>query len=425
MGSVPDLLVIGMGLSGLAAAWRACQRGKRVKVIATGGGALFWHTGCIDVLGYEPQDAERLVESPAQTLKHLVKDYPDHPYSYLGIDQLEAALTALSELCASQGIPYQGSLEKNWLLPSAVGAVRPTCMAPSSMVAGDLTNQQAMLILGFQGYLDFYPEWVAANISALGLPCRAAMLNIPSLQEKTFITSRVLAESFDRPGFTEEVLQELRTLYKKYPDLQASRIGFPAVLGIQKHMDIVRQISDALSAEIFEIPTIPPSIPGIRLHRMLVDAIQSKGSRVFDGMQVIEAQITSEGMINKVFSESAARRKPHQASQFILATGGLLGGGLSATYANGIQEPIFNLPVKIEPNRHNWIQQEFLSTNPHPIYTGGITVDQELRPLNHDHSLAARNLRVVGANLAGGDYLRQRAVDGIALLSGYLAGEWE
>lgn len=423
-GSIPDVLVIGMGLSGLSAAWRAGQRGKRVRVIAKGGGALFWHTGCIDVLGYHPQEADKMIASPARALEQLSITSPDHPYSFLGIDQLDTALNDFKDLCTSHSLPYFGSLEKNWLLPSAVGAFRPTCLAPASMTAGDLTSRQSMLILGIQGFPDFYPHWMAANLTAQGIDCKAAMLIIPSLQQKTFITSRVLAASFDQPDFVEEVIHTLQTMFRNQPALKAQRIGFPAVLGLKNHAAVMQRLNQALSSDIFEIPTLPPSIPGIRLHQMLVEEIQTKGNRVFDGMQVMEAELAADRRVQRVFSEAASRRKPHQAAEYILATGGLLGGGLIATYADGVHETIFKQPVDAPKNRNAWFQRQFLSPQPHQLYTCGITVDPELRPLDLEQNLWAKNMRVIGANLSGGDFLRQRALDGVALLSGYLAGEW-
>lgn len=45
-----DLLVVGAGLTGLAAALRASELGLKVKVIAKGHGALYWSSGSIDVL---------------------------------------------------------------------------------------------------------------------------------------------------------------------------------------------------------------------------------------------------------------------------------------------------------------------------------------------------------------------------------------
>ncbi len=422
-GAIPDVLVIGMGLSGLSAAWRASQHGKRVRVIAKGGGALFWHTGCIDVLGYYPDDAERLVESPVQAIQALAKISPHHPYHLLGVEQLESAFNHFLDLCKTHNLPYSGSLDQNWYLPSPSGALRPTCLAPASMLAGDMRSKKGMLIVGIKGFPDFYPQWIADNLTKQGIPCQAMILELPSLRQKSFITSRVLAESFDQPPFVEEFIHALEARLRSDERLKAPRIGLPAVLGLRKHAQVMLTLQKRLSREIFEIPTLPPSIPGIRLHQMLINVIQMNGGRVFDGMQVTKAEFNQDESIAKVWSEAAARHKPHTAKEFILATGGLLGGGFVASYSDGIQEQIFQLPVEAPQDLNLWFNRQFLSPHPHAIYTSGIRVNQDLRPVGNDQKVLASNLRVAGANLAGGDFLRQRALDGVALLSGYLAGE--
>lgn len=424
IGAIPDVLVIGMGLSGLTAAWRASQHGKKVKVIAKGGGSLYWHTGCIDVLGYHPSDVNQLVDLPHKAIQEIANTHQQHPYTLLGEEKLLNTLQEFQTLCSEHQLPYRGSLETNWLLPSATGALRPTCLAPESMVAGDLRNSQEMLILGIKGFSDFYPHWIAANLNAQGAVSQADIIEIPSLQQKTFITSRVLAESFDQPDFLEEVILTIQEHFRKNASHKKSRVGLPAVLGLRKHHQIIQKMQESLGVQIFEIPTLPPSIPGMRLNQMLIQSIQKNGGRIYDGMQVIAADRDSEGRIEKLWSEAAARKKPHQAHQFILASGGLLGGGLTATYQNGIKENIFDLPVQAPINRNLWFQQQFLSSQPHPIFTSGIQVDSQLRPIDENGKPWSSNLRVIGANLAGGDFLRQRSLDGIALLSGFLAGEW-
>ncbi len=418
-GQIPDLLVIGMGLAGLSAAWSAGKNDQRVKVIAKGGGTLYWHTGCIDIIGYLPSEPGRLVKSPAEALPALCSQIPEHPYAILGQQALEEAVHAFLELCRQKGLPYDGSLDSNWLLPSAVGTGRPTCLAPASMLAGDMESKKPTMIFGFSGFPDFYPDWIAANLAVNNIPAESDLLDLPSLRNRTFITSRVLAELFDKPDFVEETIQAVKLSMHNRPSFVAKRIGFPAVLGIKHCEQVIQKLRDALSVEIFEIPTLPPSIPGIRLHHLLVDTIQEHGGRVYDGMQVIRADWDAQGNITQVWSEAASRGKPHRATNYLLATGGLLGGGLFASYEHGLQEMIFNLPIQSPGEHDGWFQKRFLSAQAHPIYSKGILVDSELHPLNSKHS----NLRVAGATLAGGDFIRQRALDGVALVSGYYAGQ--
>ncbi len=117
---------------------------------------------------------------------------------YWASSMIDQALNAFKELCSSVGYNFRGSLEQNWLFPSGMGAIRPTCLAPEMMVAGDLRNKDPILVIGFDGYHDFYPELIADNLTAQGFLAAGLSLALPALQGRGFITSRVLAEMFDQ-----------------------------------------------------------------------------------------------------------------------------------------------------------------------------------------------------------------------------------
>ncbi|MCZ7542112.1 MAG: hypothetical protein M5R40_00570 [Anaerolineae bacterium] len=49
----------------------------------------------------------------------------------------------------------------------------------------------------------------------------------------------------------------------------AARVGFPAVLGLYDAARVQAVLADALGAPVFEITTLPPSVPGMRLYHAL------------------------------------------------------------------------------------------------------------------------------------------------------------
>ncbi|HID52322.1 MAG TPA: FAD-dependent oxidoreductase [Anaerolineae bacterium] len=228
MGKQTDVLVIGAGLAGLTAAWQAVGRGKKVKVLAKGWGATHWHSGCIDLLGYWPLAADTAVTNPLQAIEQLIVENPQHPYALAGLDNITVAVNAFQALCAEAGYPLEGSPEKNWLLPTAVGTFRPTCLAPQTMTAGDLSDDAPMLLVGFEQFVDFYPHVAADNLTQQGIPAEYVMLDLPSLARQRRLTSVVLANMMEQETFRQEVAQALK------PKLgQAARVGFPAVLGLR------------------------------------------------------------------------------------------------------------------------------------------------------------------------------------------------
>ena len=75
-----------------------------------------------------------------------------------------------------------------------------------------------------------------------------------------------------------------------------------------------------------------------------------------------------------------ARNKSHRARNFVLATGGILGGGLLAGYDGKVTETILQLPVSAPQNRSEWFGQEFLSASGHPIFQYRHLSKQQLQP---------------------------------------------
>jgi glycerol-3-phosphate dehydrogenase subunit B len=413
---IPDILVIGGGLAGLVTAWQAAQNGKKVRLITKGWGALHWGSGCVDVLGYLPLVNPEPLQSPASGIPQLVRDNPNHPYGYLDFDQIDSALEAFKALSTQAGYPLHGDLDRNWLLPSALGTFRPTCLAPETMIAGDLSLNSPMLVVGFEQFQDFYSELIAENIACQGRPARGVTLDIPSLSQQRFVTGRVLAASFESAEFRQELVSSLRTNLNG-----VARIGFPAVLGLHDALGIKRELEAQLGLPVFEIPSLPPSIPGIRLHTILVNAIERLGGRVYEGMQAESAGIEGR-QINAIYTEAAARLKPHHARTFVLATGGLLGGGYKAEYTGKAREVIFDLPLSSPAHRSGWFQDQFLATQGHPIYQAGPSFTRDFRPLDGAGQPTHDNLYLAGGALGNCDPIRERSLEGLALATGYIVG---
>jgi len=416
MGKQTDVLVIGAGLAGLTAAWQAVGRGKKVKVLAKGWGATHWHSGCIDLLGYWPLAADTAVTNPLQAIEQLIVENPQHPYALAGLDNITVAVNAFQALCAEAGYPLEGSPEKNWLLPTAVGTFRPTCLAPQTMTAGDLSDDAPMLLVGFEQFVDFYPHVAADNLTQQGIPAEYVMLDLPSLARQRRLTSVVLANMMEQETFRQEVAQALK------PKLgQAARVGFPAVLGLREATAVWQALSDLLERPVFEVPTLPPSVAGIRLHHILQDAIQAQGGWVFDGMEAVGAEMDG-GRVTAVITETAARNRAHRAQNYVLSTGGILGGGIYAGYEGGVQEVIFDLPVNAPDNHLDWFHTDFMDKRGHPIYQTGISVNEQFQPVNGSEQPLLSNLFAAGATLAHCEPIRERSFEGVALVTGYVAG---
>jgi glycerol-3-phosphate dehydrogenase len=414
-GKFKDVVIIGAGLSGLFAGWLLAKDGKSVRIISKGWGATHWTSGCIDILGYLPTVTREHITSPKNVIQSIINGDTDHPYANIYIDQVEEASAEFRSLFTQAGYPIQGSLDHNLLLPSALGAPRPTCLAPETMIAGDMENAEPMLVIGFDGYFDFYPPLIADNVNQFGIPTNHRMLSPKSLKERKMISSMDLAKMFEDGNFREEVV----TLIKPYLGSTA-RVGFPAVLGINQSIQIMTHIEEQLGVPIFEIPCLPPSIPGIRIHKILIDAIRQNGGQVLNGMEVTGAKAQGDRII-EVWSKAAARSIAHQADHFILATGGILGGGLSVSQDGSIKEIVFDLPVVSPGNLQDYLDQEFLSPSGHPIFQSGLHTNNDYMPVDEHGNIYYQNLYAIGNMQSNCDVLRERSLEGVALVTGYTA----
>ncbi|HEX9090917.1 MAG TPA: FAD-binding protein, partial [Anaerolineales bacterium] len=200
------------------------------------------------------------------------------------------------------------------------------------------------------------------------------------------------------------------------------RVGFPAVMGLYRSAKAIKHLEGSLGVPVFEIPGLPPSIPGMRLHNMMVEVIQSQGGFVYNGMTV-SAATTEDQKVTGVWSEATARRKSHTAKSFVLATGGILGGGISTQENGYAQDVIFNIPIDTPLPRSTWFLDEFLAPGSHPIYTRGLHVDPGFHPVDASGQTIYQNLYAIGSLLGNCDPIRERSLEGIALATGFKLGE--
>jgi len=406
-----DTIVIGAGLAGLMGALALADAGKRPLVLAKGQGTTHWTSGTVDVWGGDGSRGLR------DELRDLIAARPDHPYARVGIDGVEQALDRFRALMEAARYPYVGSLERNVLLPTAIGALRPAALLPATMAAGDARLGGKVLLAGFRQLRDFFPPLAAANLAAKGVDARGIYLKLPPIKRQLDFNTRTFAQLFDDPAFREEVGRQLRAERG-----DATRIGLPAVLGLRDPLGVVADLQRLSGAQIFEIPTLPPSVPGVRLSMIFRDAIQRAGGRLQVGGWVIRGQ-GEDGRLAAIFSEAAARDQEHRASAYLLATGGVAGGGVRTDHTGAVWETALGLPLRAPNGRGGWFSPRFLDEKGHPIYVAGVATDDRMRPIDGDGKLVYANVAVAGAALAGCDPVRERCYSGMALATGWKAGQ--
>ncbi len=413
-----DTIVIGAGLAGLMAALGRVNQGERVMVLAKGQGATHWTGGSIDLL-----DAAEHEHNPAAAVEQVLQNGSEHPYKLVGMAGIEAAFDQFRSVCADAQYPYPGDTRRNVLLPTAMGALRPTCLLPVSMIAGDSRQLPdgkgaALLIAGFHAMRDFFPPLIAANLREQGIAAAGAYLELPPSNRQKDFNTVAFARLFEQPAFRADVGRQLRELVRQGG---YSHIALPAVLGLDHAAAIVADLQAASGALVFEIPTLPPSVPGMRLYNLLSQHLERAGARVQLGSWVLRAE-GSNGRLETIYSEAAARTPAHRADRFVLATGGIIGGGLRGQASGEILETALGLPVQAPDGRGNWFDARFLNQQGHPVFRAGIKVDEQFRPLDAAGNVVYENVQVAGTTLAGSDVIREGCLEGVALATGWKVG---
>jgi glycerol-3-phosphate dehydrogenase subunit B len=413
-----ETIIIGAGLAGLVAACHLARANRKVLVLATGTGALVLASGGIDVLGYQPAEAMTPVKNPLSQWDDFLAERPGHPYRFVSKAALGESLTAFQELVNDETLSYNGSPERNWLLPTAAGAVHPTCLAPTALAKGELSQGGRLLIVGFRQLRDFYPALISQNLNEQNLGVEVAALTIdtpPIPQSQDMNTNPTeLACAFQLPDFRREIINRVKGKVKGY-----DRIGFPAVLGIGEHAEVMVEMERGLDKPVFEIPTLPPSIPGRRLYDRLRHILAEAGGGLIIGAPVLDGTIEG-GRVTQIRFESASRPKVVKAGHYILATGGIYGGGILTEAEGGIGkvwEPIFGLPVVVDTNRHNWFAPHFLEPKGQPFADYGVQINERFNPVTGVHGPVADNLYIAGSTIAGSDWTRGRTGEGVAVVT--------
>jgi glycerol-3-phosphate dehydrogenase subunit B len=282
------------------------------------------------------------------------------------------------------------------------------------MTAGDLRDPAAMLIVGFRGFRDFYPPYIAANLATFNAaPVRHLYLDVPAFRSRRHLLSLDIARALDDAPTCREVGRMVKANLG-----DAARVGFPAVLGLDAHRQVVDELQEIMGRPIFEIPTLPPSVPGIRINGALRRRLLRAGARVEIGFWV-EGHLEGT-QATEILVESAGQPTVYRADAFVLATGGIGGGGIRTDRDGALQEAVFGLPVEGPGDRTTWHLPHFLGRESQPISLAGIRTNDRLQPLSAS-GRPVENLFVTASNLPGWDPVHEGSGEGVALATGYKA----
>jgi len=420
-----DVVVVGAGLSGLTAAIALADAGAAVEVVARGHAATHWTAGGFDVAAPDgastPADGVRLLAARAR---------PRHPYARL-LDDVGESLARVRSVLASEGLEYLGELDDPLrAVPTSIGGTRRAAILPAGQAAAlaPWAPGERLVICGIAGFKDFWPAAIATSLrrpevwgaggSRDARPPRidAVVVDLPDQAGRHNLNALELARRFDDPAWRSEALGRIADAVARSGRPGPGRIAFPAVLGLNDHAAALAEAQRTLPMPVFEMPLVPPSIPGLRLYHALRSALRRRGGRLVVGEPVARV-VVERRRVTAVAMSAAVRERLIRTEALILATGGIAGGGLIGEPDGRLVEPLLGLPVE-GPAAAEWLSADPFDRAGHPLEAAGIRTDADLRPLDAGGKVVVENVAIVGSLLAGQRYLTERCGDGVALASG-------
>jgi glycerol-3-phosphate dehydrogenase subunit B len=412
-----DLTIIGAGLAGMAAAAFAVNRGFSAAIVGSLGEAWFT-SGLIDLMGVHPVDTGNTWRDPWSAVNAVRADIPRHPYACLSNEEIKAALNEFYAFLNDAGLPYRCREDQNSKLITAFGSIKTTHGVPQTMWHGvtALSRKSPCLIVDIQGLKGFSARLIAERLKPDWPDLHP--LSLPPIYDDQAheINPLPLANNMEIAEHREKFADFIKPHVK-----DVEFVGLPAVLGIHRADRIVREFEERLGKPVFEIPAMPPSIPGIRLKETFVRALSEKGIRCLFQKQVLKVKLSPGGEFSLDIGKTDLETQI-ESKGIVLATGRFLGGGLLADQA-GIKETLFDLPVYQPDRRENWHAEDFLASAGHPINQTGIETDAMARPLAANKRPAFEKLFAAGTILAHHDWVRMKCGSGLSVATAHHAVE--
>lgn len=400
-----DTIIIGGGLSGLICGIRLQQKGHDCVVVTVGQSALYFFAGSFDLIGKTTTGEP--VMHPLEAVKTLA---PDHLYRRMGEEKLGYHAASFVEMINKSGISVQGDITNNHHFITAMGAIKKTWLTMTDFMPlqdpAEL-NGKKVALAGLNGFQDFFPMYIHDTLTRLGAEVSVSEIMLPGLERirenVTEMRSVNIAQLFEKHGQVEDLCKRLKQR------CDADLIFLPAVCGL-KDQNVLKKIRETLPIPIYCLPTMYPSVPGIRMENALTQAFLDAGGTLLAGDTVTQAEI--EGSKVRCIYTHNHDNMPLKANNYVLATGHIFSKGLVAD-ADKISEPIFGSDVVYDADRMDWSLPDLFAKQPFMAY--GVKTLDSMQVVRQGKGMD--NLFAAGSILAGQSSIAEQSGAGVAIMS--------
>ncbi len=418
-----DVVVIGAGLAGISAALRIQEAGKSCALVSAGQSALHFSSGSFDFLHHLPDGSP--VTKPLEALPLLEDQAPEHPYALLGARRCEELALEAERLLASWSVPMRGSLRAgNHLRLTPLGKTAYAWLSsPEAMTCENIDGSQPIwpwkkaVLVNIEGFLDYYPEILVAELNARGVETECRVLSLPVLEELRINHSEFRSINIARALDSEEYFHPLTKAFDQAAG-EADLLLLPACFGLNVP-DLISRIATAIRKDIRVIPTLPPSLLGARISKAMIRTFLSRGGVFMPGDRAVGCEIGGSRHsrhMRKLYTANHGS-VPLQAGHYLLASGSFLSRGLEADQ-NSVKEPVCNLDMTGVPHgRDKWTNPSFFQDQPYAGF--GVRTDSSMH--GYVGGVPVSNLHVAGMLLGNDHALRLGCGAGTALVTALAA----
>jgi len=405
-----ELAVIGSGLAGFAASIFALNRQIRTTQVGNTG-SVAYTTGYLDLLG---RHAGTSVSDPWRALQALRQSEPQHPLNRVAAEDIRRAFAEFTAFLGEAGLHYSAPGDTNLTALTPVGTLKQTLCVPATMAAGPqaLAMGEACVIVDIHGLKGFSAAEIVANLRQRWPTLGTQRITFPDMAHGE-VYPEVMARALQVPATRVRLAELLKAAAGA-----AKVIGVPAMLGMYRPDDVHAELERLSGLRIFEIPTMPPSVAGLRLRELFEQALPRQGATLI-AQQKVTSLTFADDAATLALKDSYGEIRIH-AQAVILATGRFLSGGLDA-HPDGVREHLLDLPVTQPASRADWYSTRYTDPRGHPVNRAGVEVDDQSRPLGQDGRVYNERLFAAGALLAHHDWIRSRSGAGIAIATAWQA----
>jgi glycerol-3-phosphate dehydrogenase subunit B len=235
--------------------------------------------------------------------------------------EIAEAIEFFREMVLAAGCPFEGGISQERLLPTILGDFKRVALAPYSVWNAEPRSDISTAVVGVRELSSLDANFMAERLSEQarrrGVSCAyiARQISLAHIFGASITTLR-LATRFDSDaGFRAELAGALRSLTAGF-----DRVLVPGMLGLHSSAQQLSQFESEVGCSVGELPTLPASVPGLRLFHRLWRYLRERGVELFEGFPVEKVWVL-DGCCTEIEIASMGRPNILCGEDVVLAAG--------------------------------------------------------------------------------------------------------